>query len=198
MTRIEQSLSVIAHLSEDIPHYWLSDNGFLQGFITNELHYGLQRAIEAKELSDRTSGIVSQAFATSIPLTLRKAMTTLETTGYRASAIVLNPSDFESIELALSTTNAVEHLGLPYDPALRRLYGVPIATTIAQTAGVGHVLAEGAVGVDNDAQGIQLVWSETSNADDFSKNLTRARLEDRWETSTTRRLSSDGVSPGRR
>jgi hypothetical protein len=99
-------------------------------------------------------------------------MSTLEATGYRASAIVLNPSDFESIELALSTTNAVEHLGLPWDPAQRRLYGVPIATTIAQTAGVGHVLAEGAVGVDNDAQGIQLVWSETSNADDFSNRLT--------------------------
>ncbi len=146
----------------------------------------------------KTSGIVSQAFATSIPLTLRKAMTTLETTGYRASAIVLNPSGFESMELALSTTNAVEHLGLPYDPAQRRLYGVPIATTMAQTAGVGHVLAEGGVGVDNDAQGIQLVWSETSNADDFSKNLTRARLEGRWETSATRGLSSDGVSPGRR
>jgi HK97 family phage major capsid protein len=185
VTRVEQSLSVIAHLSEGIPHYWLSDNPTLTGFLSNELTYGLQRAVEAKVLADvnGTSGIVLQAWATSIPVTLRKAMTALETTGYTASAIVLHPSDFETIELALSTTNAVEHLGLPYDPATRRLYGVPIATTISQTAGVGHVLAGGAVMVDTDNLGVQLTWSETSNATDFSQNLTRARLEGRWGTS---------------
>lgn len=185
VTEVTNSLAVIAHLSEGIPHYWMADNGLLQGFITNELHYGLHRAVEAKVLADinATSGIVTQAYATSIPVTLRKAMTALETTGYTASAIVLHPSDFETIELALSTTNAVEHMSLPYDAAQRRLYGVPIATTTSQTAGVGHVLADRAVAVDNDHLGIQLTWSETSNADDFSKNLTRARLEGRWGTS---------------
>jgi HK97 family phage major capsid protein len=185
VTRVEQSLSVIAHLSEGIPHYWLADNPTLTGFLSNELNYGLSKAVEVKVLSDinGTSGIITQAWATSIPVTLRKAMTALETTGYIASAIVLHPSDFETIELALSTTNAVEHMGLPYDPATRRLYGVPIATTIAQTAGVGHVLAQGAVTVDTDHLGIQLTWSETSNATDFAQNLTRARLEGRWGTS---------------
>lgn len=185
VTRVEQSLSVIAHLSEGIPHYWLSDNAALQGFIQSELNYGLSRAVEAKVLADvnATSGIVTQAWAASIPVTLRKAMTSLETTGYVAEAIVLHPSDLETIELALSTSNAVEHIGLPYDPAQRRLYGVPIATTTAQAAGVGHVLAHGAVAVDHDTQGVQLTWSETSNADDWSKNLTRARLEGRWGTS---------------
>jgi HK97 family phage major capsid protein len=185
VTRVEQSLSVIAHLSEGIPHYWLSDNPTLTGFISNELTYGLQRAVEAKVLADidATSGIVTQAFATSIPISLRKAMTSLETSGYTASAIVLNPADFETIELALSTVNAVEHLSLPYNPATRRLYGVPIATTISQTAGVGHVLANNAVMVDVDHLGVQLTWSETSNATDFSQNLSRARLEGRWGTS---------------
>lgn len=185
VTRIEQSLSVIAHLSEGIPHYWLSDNGMLTGFIQNELSYGLNRAIESKVLADinATSGIVLQSYATSIPVTLRKAMTALEVAGYVASAIVLHPSDFETIELAMSTTNAVEHMGLPYDPAARRLFGVPIATTVSETAGIGHVIAAGAVGVDHDTLGVQLTWSETSNADDWSKNLTRARLEGRYGTS---------------
>jgi hypothetical protein len=185
VTEIANSLSVIAHLSEGIPHYWLSDNPTLTGFLSNELNYGLSRAVEAKVLADvnGTSGLVTQAWATSIPVTLRKAMTALETTGYTASAMVLHPSDFETIELMLSTTNAVEHMGLPYDPATRRLYGVPIACTISQTAGVGHVLARGAVTVDTDNLGVQLTWSETSNATDFSQNLTRARLEGRWGTS---------------
>ncbi|MBX8689176.1 phage major capsid protein [Mycobacterium sp. 20091114027_K0903767] len=185
VTRVEQSLSVIAHLSEGVDHYWLADNAFLHGFLTSELQYGLSKAVEAKVLADinGTSGIATQAWATSIPVTLRKALTQLELTGYIAGAIVLHPNDFETIELAMSTTNAVEHMGLPYDPASRRLYGVPIATTVAQAAGVGHVLARDAVRLDVDTQGVQLTWSETSNADDFAKNLTRARLEGRYGTS---------------
>jgi hypothetical protein len=185
VVRVEQSLSVIAHLSEGIPHYWLSDNSTLTGFISNELTYGLHRAVESKVLADidATSGIVLQTFATSIPITLRKAMTSLEASGYTASAIVLNPADFETIELALSTTNAVEHIGLPYNPATRRLYGVPIATTVSQAAGVAHVIANNAVMVDTDHLGIQLTWSETSNATDYAQNLSRARLESRYGTS---------------
>jgi HK97 family phage major capsid protein len=185
VTRVEQALSVIAHLSEGIDHYWMADNATLEQFISSELNYGLRKAVEAKVLADidATSGIVTQAFATSIPVTLRKSLTALEVAGYTASAIVLHPSDFEVIELLLSTTNAVEHLSLPYNPAQRRLYGVPIATTIAQAAGVGHVLAKNAVAVDTDHLGVQLTWSETSNADDFSRNLNRARLEGRYGTS---------------
>jgi HK97 family phage major capsid protein len=185
VTRVENSLSVIAHLSEAIDHYWMADNATLEAFIAGELNYGLSRAIEAKVLTDidATSGILTQAWATSIPVTLRKSLTALEVAGYTASAIVLHPSDFETIELALSTTNAVEHMSLPYDAAQRRLYGVPIATTTSQSAGVGHVLAQGAVAVDTDHLGVQLTWSETSNATDFSQNLTRARLEGRWGTS---------------
>jgi hypothetical protein len=52
-----------------------------------------------------------------------------------------------------------------------------------QTAGVGHVLAKGAVAVDTDHQGVQFTWSEQSNATDFAENLQRARLEGRYGTS---------------
>ena len=31
---------------------------------------------------------------------------------------MLHASDWEGVELALSSTNAVEHLSLPYDPAV--------------------------------------------------------------------------------
>ena len=43
--------------------------------------------------------------------------------------------------------------------------------------------ASGAVAVDTDTIGIGVQWSETSNADDFSKNLIRARVEGRFATS---------------
>jgi hypothetical protein len=53
----------------------------------------------------------------------------------------------------LSTTNSIEHKGLPYDLASRRLFGVPVVTTNAQaSSGVGHVLATGAVALDTDTR----------------------------------------------
>ena len=82
------------------------------------------------------------------------------------------------------------HLSLPYDPASRRLFGVPIVATVSQAAGVGHVLSADAIVVDTDTQGVGLQWSETSNTDDFAKNLIRARCEGRFGTSV---LSPLGV-----
>ncbi len=38
-------------------------------------------------------------------------------------------------------------------------------------------LAADAVALDTDTLGVNVAWSETSNADDWSKNLIRARCE---------------------
>ena len=105
VVRVEDKLVVVAHLSEGIPRYWLLDNTALETFVDNELQYGLQTAVEAKVLADvnGTSGIQTQAYATSVLTTLRKGLTKLETAGYTASAIVLHPTDWEGVELALST-----------------------------------------------------------------------------------------------
>ncbi len=105
---------------------------------------------------DATSGIQTRTFGTSIPVTIRKAITKLEAAGYTPASIVLTPADFETTELALSTTNAVEHISLPYD---RRLSGVPIVVTTSQTAAVGHVLARDSVVVDTDHSGVGVQWS---------------------------------------
>ncbi|MDZ7884938.1 MAG: phage major capsid protein [Mycobacterium sp.] len=68
LERIENSLEVVAHLSEPIPRYWLVDNGSLEDFIATELEYGLMHAIELEVLADinATSGIQLQAFSTNV------------------------------------------------------------------------------------------------------------------------------------
>jgi len=192
LTRIEASLAVIAHLSEGFPRLWAVDVPAIERFVDAELTFGLLRAVEAKVVADinDTSGIQTQAWSVSIAQTLRKSLTKLEVAGYTPGAILLHPSDFEAVELAVSTTNAVEHVGLPYDAAQRRLFGVPIATSVSATAGVGHVLAADAVVLDTDSQGVQVMWSETSNATDFAANLIRCRVESRYGTSV---LSPLGV-----
>lgn len=184
VTRVEDSLAVVAHLSEGVPRYWVLDNGSLQGFISNELAYGLSLALESKVFSDiaAVSGKQTQAFSTSVLATLRKSLTKLETAGWEPAALVLNPLDWESVELALATTNAVEYSGLPYDPATRRLFGVPVVLSNSATAGTAHALANEAVMLGTDSHGISLQWSETSNADDFAHNLIRARCEGRFAT----------------
>jgi hypothetical protein len=53
---------------------------------------------------------------------------------------------------ATQSQTAIEHLSLPYDPATRRLFGVPVTTSNAQAAGVGHVLASGAVALGTDTR----------------------------------------------
>lgn len=85
--------------------------------------------------------------------------------------------------LALTSVSAVEHLSLPYDPATRRLFGVPVTTTNAQVAGVGHVLATDAIALDTDTRGVVVQWSENATADSFGKNLVFARCESRYATS---------------
>lgn len=191
LTRVEKSLRVIATLSEPgINRFWLIDNpatgsaGGLEQFIANELEFNVTRAVETMVLEDvaGTSGIQAQAYSTSALQTLRKSITKLEIAGHAPGAIVLHPSDWEGVELALSSTSAVEHLSLPYDPATRRLFGVPVATTVSASAGTGHVIAEGAVVVDTDSTGISVQWSENVG-DSFKFNEVVCRVEGRFGTS---------------
>lgn len=150
LTRVEKTLQVIAHLSEPIPRFWIQDVAALEQFVNAELEFGLGVALEAKVLADTAgaSGVQSQTYSTSVLQTLRKALTKIEVAGYALGSIVLHPTDFEGIELALASVTAIEHLSLPYDAASRRLFGTPIVTTVAATAGVGVVLGADAVVVD--------------------------------------------------
>jgi hypothetical protein len=185
LERDEQPLSVGAHLSELINRYWLLDAPSVAAFIDAELRFGLSVAVEAKVVADinATSGVQNQAYSTSVLQTIRKSITKLEITGYAPAAIVMHPTDFEGVELALSSVTAVEHLSLPFDAATRRLFGTPIVATVSEAAGVAHVIGVGTVVVDTDTRGISLDWSENATADSFAKNMIIARCEGRFGTS---------------
>ena len=51
--RVEDKLDVIAHLSEGVPRYWFVDTAALQGFLANELDYGLRMASKKVKSSRR-------------------------------------------------------------------------------------------------------------------------------------------------
>ena len=196
VVKVANSLAVIAHLSEGIPRFWLIDQVSLETFVSNELEYGLRLAVEAKVLADvnGTSGIQTQAYATSVLATLRKSLTKLEVSGYTPGSLVRHPTDWEGVELALSSTNAIEHLALPYDPASRRLFGVPGGRLQQPDRRCRSRGGDRRRGLDSDTQGISVTWSETSNADDWSKNLIRARCEGRFATSVYSPLLSRSIA----
>lgn len=200
LTRVEKSLKTIATLSEPTNRFWLIDNLSLETFIANELLGNVNRAVETMVLTDiaGTSGIQVQAYSTSPLQTLRKCITKLEIAGHQAAAIVLHPTDWEGVELALSSTAAIEHLSLPYDPATRRLFGCPVAVTVSATVGIGHVVAQGAVVVDTGSTGISVQWSENVG-DSFKFNEVICRTEGRFGTSVLSALgvvSADLTAPG--
>ena len=175
VTRIEQSLVVIAHVSST-NRMWLLDNQSLTTFLEDEMTYGLQRAVESKILTDvnATSGIQLQPYATSTLATLRKAITKCQAARHDPASFVVHPTDWEGVELALSSTNSVEHQGLPYNPATQALFGVPIVVSLAQAAGVAHLLAVGSVALDTDQRGIDISWSESATADSFQRYRARS------------------------
>jgi len=183
--RVEDSLDVVAHLSEGVPRHWFMDNQTLAQFLANELRYGLAVAVESLILDtvNAVEGLGTQEYDTSEVTTLRKSLTSLETAGHEPGAFVLHPSDWETIELLVASDNAIEFQSLPFDPAARRLWGVPVVVTTAQESGTSHTLARGAVAVDTDGRGIIIDWSESSNDTDWSKNLIRARCEGRFAAS---------------
>ncbi|MDG5772368.1 phage major capsid protein [Mycolicibacterium fortuitum] len=184
VVEVENSLAVIAHLSEGVPRYWFVDNSSMQQFLSNELAYGLGLAVEAKALADinATVGVQTQAYSNSVLETLRKSVTKVEVLGYVPAWFLLHPTDWEALELMLLTQEAIDYRSLPFDPVARRLFGVPVIVSTAQAVGVSHTVAKGVVELDTDTSGVLLQWSETSNADDFAKNLVRARMEGRFAT----------------
>jgi Phage capsid family len=182
VVRIQDRLDVVAHLSEAIPRFWIADSAALEQFLSLELETGLSLSVQAMVVSDvaGTSGVQAQAFSTSVLQTIRKSLTKLETTGYVPGSIWVNPNDFEGVELALASVTAIEHLSLPFSAADRRLWGVPLVVSTAVTAGVSYTVAQGATGLNTDGRGAEVTWSESSNADDWSRNLIRARCEGRY------------------
>ncbi|MGK2903590.1 MAG: HK97 family phage prohead protease [Mycobacterium sp.] len=189
---VENRLRVVAHLSEQIPHYLLSDNAALEQFVADELVWGLRKAVETQVISGdglgenftgilSTSGIVIQAFATDALVSVRKGLTILDTGGYEPGVIVLSAADWEAIELLESSAGATDVRGVPIDPVARRLWGVPVVLNQGLGAKTGLVVGRDAVTVDHDGA-VDVAWSDAVS-DDFAKNFLRCRVEGRFGVS---------------
>jgi HK97 family phage major capsid protein len=205
LTAVDARLKVIAHLSEAVDIYQLRDGPGLMQFIGNEMMAGLHDAVEQQLVSgtgvgenlkglNATSGIQTQAYATSQVLTARNAITKVELLGHAPYYFVLHPNDWQSIETStlsagqyvLNAEGGASGAGLPVDAALRRLWGVPVSVTTAVAPGTGFLISSDCVQVATDGV-VGQEWS-ANHADDFGRNQTRLRIESRFDLMVTRPL----------
>ncbi|MDP1806595.1 MAG: phage major capsid protein, partial [Acidimicrobiales bacterium] len=172
--RVDATAQTIAHLSERIPRQTLADARLLTNYVEGSLHEGVLLALESQVVDGNgtspnlrgmrnTVGIQAQAFATNILITTRKALTKLEAINIPGGAYVLAPADWEAVELfADSTGDFIMGDQVPVDRARRLLWGQPVVTSSALTAGAG-VLVDFAGSTQLwEREGVRVDWSENT------------------------------------
>lgn len=185
---IQNSVSVVAHLSEPIDKFVMADAPQLQRFVADEMLYGLDLAIQAQALSGNgtppnqrgilnTSGVQLQAFATDILTTVRKAITAAEALGYAPSVLVISPADWEAVELLATTAQAIAFRGVPIDQAERKIWGLTAVLATGLPAKTALVLDPAAMSIDT-VGGVEIEWAKESG-DLFSRNQVQVRVETR-------------------
>lgn len=169
----------------------LADVPALQSYIDTRLRYGLELVEEDQLLAgDGTGqnllGLIPQATPfdlarrrvgdTRIDI-VRRAMTQVRISNYRADAIVLHPSDWEEIELTKSTTQ--EYIWAnPRGLLVPTLWGLPVIDTTAVEEGeflVGNFKMSSQIWDREDAS----VDISTEDRDNFVKNMVTIRCEER-------------------
>lgn len=169
----------------------LSDAPQLQSYINTRLMYGLKLVEEDQLLNgDGTAGSLTGIQATGNFTaynravsgdtkvdTIRRAITQTTLSNYMADAIVLNPADWEDIEL----TKATDGQYVWSNPALAagpQLWGRRVVPSLAQTEGTFLVgsFAMGAQVWDRQQAAVQVSYE---NADNFTKNMATILAEER-------------------
>ena len=194
----ERETATVKTIAEWVPatKRALADAGQLQGLINDELRKDVAEEEENQILNGdgtgenlpgilSTPGIQAQAFDTDIFVTTRKAITKARLGGRVApNAILLNPLDVETIDLARETAGG-KFLGAgPFSMGPRTLWSLPIVESEAIASGRGLV-GDFSKAVLWDRQQTTVTMTD-SHADFFIRNLVAVLAEERLAFGVTR------------
>ena len=192
----ERVSTPVATIAEWVPatKRALADAAQLEDLINAELAADIAEAEENAILKGSgditgilsTSGIQSQAFATDIFTTVRKAITKARTIGRVVpNAVMLSPTDVETVDLARENGATGKFLGAgPWALGPRTMWGVPILESEAIAAGTALVGDfSKAVLWDREQTSVTL---SNSHADFFVRNLVAILAEERVAFGVTR------------
>ncbi|MCG5431801.1 phage major capsid protein [Mycobacterium sp. MYCO198283] len=109
-TAVQDRARVIAHLSEPAPIRLLQDVEGLEQWLATEMAEGVLDALERQVIVGNGTGenmlgvravpgTTQVAYATSVPTTMRKALSALQLAGEAPNAVVMHPTDAETVDL---------------------------------------------------------------------------------------------------
>ena len=193
----EVETAVVKTIAEWVPvtKRALADVAQLEGLINQELQNDIVEAEEDQILNGdgqgenftgitATSGIQTQAWATDLFTTIRKGVTKARTVGrVNPTALVLNPSDAERIDLA-QDGNDRYYYGGPQALGQRTIWGVPVVESESQATGTG-LLGDFSKAVVWDREQTTVTMTD-SHADFFIRNLVAVLAEERLAFGVTR------------
>jgi len=175
----------------------LADVAQLEGLINDELRQDLADREEGQVLNGNgtgenltgilaTSGIQTQAFATDIFTSVRKGITKARTVGrVNPSAILMNPADKETVDLAREGAGTGAFLGGgPFGVAANSLWGIPVVESEYQPSGFALV-GDFAKAVLWDREEATVSITD-SHEDFFVRNLVAILAEERVAFAVTR------------
>lgn len=175
-----------------IPHWIpvtnqaLADAAQLRTYIDNFLRYGIEEKVEDQIIAGsgtgqnfagvlNATGTTAQAFATNVLTTTRKGRTKVRITGRaKATAFVMHPNDWESIDL-LQDNEARYYYGGPAQMGNPRLWGLPVIESEAMTEGF-TVVADWRLAILWERMQTMISMSN-AHADFFIRNLVAVLAE---------------------
>ncbi|WP_228181341.1 phage major capsid protein [Streptomyces anulatus] len=180
---ITTTLKTVAHWVP-ITRQAADDNSQLMGYINGRLTYGLEYKLDREILTGNgttqmqgiltTPGIGTYqpgVGSTDVKLiTVRKAKTQGELAMYPPTAVVMNPMDWQDIELDEDNNGQFRVIANVTDPgAPTRLWGLTVVTTVAMTAGTALLGGFRTGATLWERQGITILMTD-SHADYFTAN----------------------------
>lgn len=190
LERVQDETRVVAHLSEPVDEMLLTDVPSVSEVLSNELLYGLYRAVEDQFLTGAggTAELAGVLNATGVQVLaeggrpidrLRTALTRLQVLGYTAGVIGLHPTDWEAIETATTTGGDYVLGSSPVDLANRTLWGVPVVLTVGLAPNTGVVLDPAQVALAH-TQPLEVKVGQPGDL--FTRNQVQFRVEGRFQT----------------
>jgi HK97 family phage major capsid protein len=183
-------ISTLAHWIA-VHRQTLSDAPQLQAIIDSELRYGLALAEEDQILfgngtSPNLTGIMTNANIVSQGAPagadnkidhLRRGLTKTEVTGIPPNGIIMNPIDWEGIELLKDSTGRYLWFNIQ-SPNSRNLFAVPVVTTTAMPAGswLTGSFGMGAYLFDREQANVRISESHSTF---FTENMVAILAEER-------------------
>ena len=158
------------------------DEAQLTGYIQGRLSYSCEKRLDSQLLNGdgtapnirgilNTAGVQTQSMATDSKLvSIRKMITKVQVAGYDASGIVLNPVDWEDVELSTDDNGAWIFTNDPSSLVGPRVWGLPVVPTVAIAAGTMLVGAFREAATLWRKAGVRILMSD-SHTDNFVKNI---------------------------